>query len=287
MPASRRKLARLAVLAVVVIAGAVIGYRAWRHSSQFAATDDAYVGAHTVDIATEVPGQVAKVFVDNNQHVAAGAPLFELDQRPYQLALDRARAQLAQREAELVNAQRNNTRNQRLVRQGFLSRQGAEAVTTQARTAEAAVEDARAAVKQAQLDLEHTRIFAPADGVVGKLSLRPGAAVQPRVPLFTLIDDREYWVDANFKETQLKSMHPGQDATVKLDMYPDRTFHGVVESLAGGAGTAFSLLPPENATGNWVKVTQRVPVRVRIVDPDARHPLRIGTSAKVEVRVAS
>jgi len=76
----------------------------------------------------------------------------------------------------------------------------------------------------------------------------------------------------------------GQDVSVKVDMYPDHPFHGVVESVSGGAGTAFSLLPPQNATGNWVKVTQRVPVRIRVTDPDPAHPLRIGTTATVEVR---
>jgi membrane fusion protein (multidrug efflux system) len=287
MRAPRRKLARLAVLALLLVAAAVIGYRFWRNSVEFESTDDAYVGAHTVDISAEIAGQVDKVLVENNQHVDAGTPLFQLDRRPYELALAKAQADLAQREAELALAERTNTRDQRLVRQGFLSKEGAETAATQARTAGAAVEAARAAVAQAKLDLERTRISAPAQGVIANLSLRPGEAVQPRVPLFSLIGDREYWVDANFKETQLKNVHPGQRATVTLDMYPDHAFHGVVESLSGGAGTAFSLLPPENATGNWVKVTQRVPVRVRIVDPDPRYPLRIGTSAKVEVRVAS
>jgi membrane fusion protein, multidrug efflux system len=107
------------------------------------------------------------------------------------------------------------------------------------------------------------------------------------VPLFVLIGEQEFWVDANFTETELKRVRPGQEATVKLDMYPDRPFHGVVESVSGGAGTAFSLLPPQNATGNWVKVTQRVPVRIRITDPDPNRPLRIGTTATVEVRAPS
>jgi membrane fusion protein (multidrug efflux system) len=104
------------------------------------------------------------------------------------------------------------------------------------------------------------------------------------VPVFSIISDRDYWVDANFKETQLQRVRVGQSARVVTDMYRDHVFTGVVQSLSGGSGAVFSLLPPQNATGNWVKVTQRVPVRVRILDPDPAHPLRVGTTANVEVR---
>ena len=110
--------------------------------------------------------------------------------------------------------------------------------------------------------------------------------VQTGVPIFTVIGDREFWVDANFKETELRRIRPGQKATIVVDMYKDHAFKGEVASLSGGAGQAFSLLPAQNATGNWVKVTQRVPVRVRLLDPDAALPLRIGTTATVAYRRA-
>src|SRR4029078_3427081 len=99
----------------------------------------------------------------------------------------------------------------------------------------------------------------PASGLIANLEIRPGSMVQQGVPLFTIIGDNEYWVDANFKETELRRVKPGQEARVVMDMYPRHQFKGVVQSLAGGAGQAFSLLPAQNATGNWVKVTQRVP----------------------------
>jgi membrane fusion protein (multidrug efflux system) len=282
---SRRKIARWGAVVLVLVVGGFFGARYWLYSRNFQSTDDAYVGAHTVDISAEVAGQVAQVFVSNNDIVHAGQPLFELDRRPYEIARERAQAELAQRLAEARNAGHNNARMRVLVKGGFLSPQGGEASETQVQTANAAVKDAQAALDQAQLDLQRARVTAPADGVIGNMSLRPGAPVQPRTPLFVLISDKEFWVDANFKETQLGEIQPGQSATVKLDMYPKQVFHGVVESLSGGAGTAFSLLPPQNATGNWVKVTQRVPVRVRITDPDPQHPLRIGTTAKVEIAV--
>lgn len=226
-----------------------------------------------------------------------------------QAAVDAAQAQVEQRVAELNNAQSNERRNRNLVRNGLISKQSAEATQTAAATAAAAVNAARAnlaqarsalgapgaenaavqaaesRLRQARLDLSHTRVSAPTSGTVANLTLRPGSPVQPLVPVFSLVSDSNFWVDANFKETQLDRIRRGQKATVRVDMYPDRTFQGVVQSLSGGSGNAFSLLPPENATGNWVKVTQRVPVRVHIVDPDPNYPLRIGTTANVRVAV--
>ncbi|HET9469969.1 MAG TPA: HlyD family secretion protein, partial [Usitatibacter sp.] len=150
----------------------------------------------------------------------------------------------------------------------------------------AAVQAAAAAVKAAELDLERTRVVSPVNGMVANFTLRPGNTVQPGAPLFVVIASDEYWVDANFKETQLKEIRPGEKATITSDVYPDVTFHGVVQSVSGGSGAAFSLLPPQNATGNWVKVTQRVPVRVRIEDPDPGRPLQIGTTATVRIEKA-
>jgi membrane fusion protein (multidrug efflux system) len=149
------------------------------------------------------------------------------------------------------------------------------------------VQAAAAMVKQAEVDLARTHVVSPTDGVVANFSLQPGSTVMPGVPLFVVISDKDYWVDANFKETELKEIRPGQSATIKSDIYPDHPFHGTVQSLSGGSGTAFSLLPAQNATGNWVKVTQRVPVRIKVDDPDPQHPLRIGTTASVKVKKSS
>lgn len=225
-------------------------------------------------------------------------------------AIATAEAQVGQRQAELRNAQSNYARARQLVTQRFLSPQAAETARTQMETAvamlkaaqanleqarsalgqagdkNANVQAAQAAVRQAQLDLERTHVTAPAQGNIANLSLRPGSTVQPGVPLFSIISNQEYWVDANFKETELERIHRGQPVRIEVDMYPDHPFDGVVESISGGSGTAFSLLPPQNATGNWVKVTQRVPVRIRFTNPDPRYPLRVGTTATVEVRVA-
>ena len=222
-------------------------------------------------------------------------------------AVAAARATVAQRTAELRNAQATEQRANELTKQKLISKQSAETMATEAETAAAAVSAAQANLEQAtsvlgkagaqnaavraaaaklaqaQLDLAHTRITAPGNGLIANLELRPGSMVQAGIPLFTIIGDNEYWVDANFKETELRRVQPGQKARIRVDMYPDHEFKGEVQSLSGGAGQAFSLLPAQNATGNWVKVTQRVPVRVRVLDSDSRYPLRIGTTATVRV----
>jgi len=144
---------------------------------------------------------------------------------------------------------------------------------------------AQATIDQAKLDLEHTYLTAAQDGQISNLSLTPGSMVGLGVPLFALIADNSFHIDANFKETELVGIHIGQDVDIKIDMYPGQHFKGTVESLSGGTGTAFSLLPPQNATGNWVKIAQRVPVRIKFAQTDAEHPLRIGATATVSVQL--
>lgn len=148
-----------------------------------------------------------------------------------------------------------------------------------------AVKAAQAAVDAAQLKLDSCYIYAPFSGTVSNLSLQVGSMIQASLPLFAVIGDEQVWVDANFKETQLEHIKIGQPADVRVDMYPDHVLHGHVQSISGGSGTAFSLMPPQNATGNWVKITQRVPVKIVIDDRDSSLPLRIGTSADVKVHI--
>jgi membrane fusion protein, multidrug efflux system len=223
-------------------------------------------------------------------------------------AVAAARALVSQRSAELHNAQATEQRAIELTKAKLISAQSAETMATEAETAAAAVRASQASLEQAtsalgkagaqnaavraaaaklsqaQLDLAHTRVTAPSSGLLANFELRPGSMVQMGVPLFTVIADNEYWVDANFKETELRRVLPGQKARIVIDMYPGHQFKGEVQSLSAGAGQAFSLLPAQNATGNWVKVTQRVPVRVVVLDPDPQFPMRIGTTATVRVQ---
>lgn len=147
-----------------------------------------------------------------------------------------------------------------------------------------AVLAALAARDQAAFNLAQTKVTAPADGVVYQAaSFKVGQYVSSGTALFTLVETGDSWVDANFKETQLTHVKPGQEADIVLDTYPDRTFHGTVDAIGAGTGAEFSLLPAQNATGNWVKVTQRIPVRIKLSDEDAAMALRTGMSAAVTV----
>ncbi len=314
---------------IVMVVGGVGAYAWYRDSLASRDTDNAYVNADIGQISALVSGQVAHVNVHDNQLVKKGDLLFDIDARPFAVALEKAQAKLAQArqtarqdnadvgaaqaevvraQASLDNASSQLKRSEELVTQKFLSQQalddaraksrteaaGVAAAQAKLRRAQAAqggvsaspdVLQAQAEIAQAKLDLEHTRIVAPSDGWVTNFSLVAGSNVMANAPIAALIVDNSFWVDANFKETQLAGLHPGQPADIVVDMYPNTTFHGSVASISGGTGTAFSLLPPQNATGNWVKVTQRVPVRVRITDADAEHPLRVGATAAVTIHV--
>ncbi|WP_237468142.1 HlyD family secretion protein [Vibrio stylophorae] len=147
------------------------------------------------------------------------------------------------------------------------------------------VKQAAAALSEASLSLSYTNIFAPADGHLGKLSAHNGSVVSPGLALIPLVEANTFWLQANFKETQLEHIRVGMPVTIALDLYPDVAYHGVVEAISPASGSSFSLLPPENATGNWVKVPQRFPVLVRLTN-EAEHPdtpLRVGASATVTV----
>ena len=146
------------------------------------------------------------------------------------------------------------------------------------------VAQAQAALDRAQLNLSYTVVSAPTDGVVAKVEqLQVGDTIAASAPVFALVSAGDVWIEANFKEVQLARMHPGQSATVKIDRYPGRTFSAKVTSVSPSTGSQFSLLPPENATGNWVKVVQRVPVRLQLTHVDPEFQLQAGLSADVTV----
>jgi membrane fusion protein (multidrug efflux system) len=147
---------------------------------------------------------------------------------------------------------------------------------------------AQAALDRARLNLSYTVITAPTDGIVTKVEqLQVGDYIAAASPVFALVSTQDIWIEANFKEVQLAHMHVGQTAAVKIDRYPAKHFSAVVSSLSPGTGSQFSLLPPENATGNWVKVVQRVPVRLQLTNVDAGIYLQAGLSADVTVDIQS
>jgi membrane fusion protein (multidrug efflux system) len=146
------------------------------------------------------------------------------------------------------------------------------------------VQQAQAQLDKAKLNLSYTVINAPGDGVVTRVEqLQVGTYINASAPVFALMATGDLWIEANFKEDQLTHMRPGQSASVQVDSYPGRNFVGKVASVSPGTGSQFSVLPPENATGNWVKVVQRLPVRIELDRPDPAYPLHSGLSVTVKV----
>ena len=246
---------------------------------------------------------------------ARTATLANLDARQAQqrASIHAAEAQIGSAKAELVRSQADLKRSQTLVRDDFVSRQRLDTTLADAHKAEASVqatgagaeaqrrqllvleseraldqaqlEDAQAQLAAAELDLEHTIIRAPADGLVGNRAVQVGTLLRPGSALLTLVPIDKVWVTANFKETQIGAMQPGQKVDLTIDSFPGAQFTGQIDSLAPASGAVFSLLPPDNATGNFTKVVQRIPVKI-VIDPS--HPLaarlRPGMSAVVTVR---
>ena len=386
------------LLVVVLAAAVLVAFVLWKHMSGRESTDDAQIDGHINPVACRVGGTVMAVLVDDNQEVKAGAPLVKLDPRDYEIAMERAKAELAAAEAaaaaartqvpvtsittssqtsgaqasmqsaeagvataakgvdtararlvamraRVVEARALHTkalqdleRMKQLVVKEEISKQqydaavaaadasraaldaaeaavqeaekGVETAETrlvQARTAvsqaqagieatragpsqvgvmksnaasaEARVLQAKAALDRAELDLEYTNVLAPVAGVVSMKKVEPGQVVQRDQPLMAIVPLDDIWVTANFKEDQLNHMRVGQSVTISVDAYGGRKYDGRVESIAAATGARFSLLPPENATGNYVKVVQRIPVKI-VLDrgQDPEHLLRPGMS---------
>ncbi len=237
---------RIFQVTAAAVALLVIGYflyEATIHES----TDDAYTTGHVHTISARVTGTVLKVNVDDNELVKQGEVLVVLDPTDFEV-------QVAQAEANYAKAKADNERAQKLQGNGAISQQDSDQFN-------AAVKVAAAQLKDAQDQLAYTTIVAPADGRIGHKSVESGERVTAGSALMAVVED--VWVLANFKETQLAKMRIGQGARIKIDAIPGKTFRGFVDSWSPGSGSVFALLPPDNATGNFTKIVQRVPVKIR------------------------
>jgi membrane fusion protein (multidrug efflux system) len=252
--------------AALLVAVVAAGYFLTRPPS--VSTDDAAVDAHVIPVSARVAGHVARVLVDDNRRVAAGELPLELDPRDFQNALDQARGKVASDRAEAAKTAADLGRASALFSRDEASKQDLEHAQAAADAAKAGLAQSQAALRQAELDLSYTRVSAPEAGRVTRKAVEPGAYVSVGQSVLALVPD-DVWVVANFKETQLARMRRGQPATIRVDAYPDRLLHGHVDSIQAGTGSRFSLLPAENATGNFVKVVQRVPVKIALDDKPA------------------
>jgi membrane fusion protein (multidrug efflux system) len=197
-------------------------------------------------------------------------------------------ASITQRQYEDSKANLETARKQFLAAKEQVALAGSQSNTsqTQIQRAEALIKTREASIANAKLKLSYTKIYSPVYGRIGKVGLQPGQYIQPGQPLFSIVNNEQFWVVANFKETQLRHLKPGQWVDIRIDGYPDRKVQGRISSFSDATGAKFSLLPPDNATGNFVKVTQRVPVRIDIEDQSKlKDILKAGLSVYVDVAV--
>jgi membrane fusion protein (multidrug efflux system) len=266
---------------VVLLGGGYLVYQ----TLTYVTTDNAQVEAHAVMLAPKVNGFVIKVNVEEGQHVKANETLIEIDNRDYVNKITQYKSQQASIGAREADAEHNFKRLSQLYKGEAISQQQYDQAATLYRELKAQNDGLAAQVAQAEIDLEHTKIMAPSDGFIAKKSVNIGQLASVGIPLLGFIDSGERWVIANFKETELEGVEPGKTVDVTIDAISGQTFNGTVENIMAATGATFTLLPPDNATGNFTKVVQRVPVRIKLNNLSAAQieKLRAGLSAYVKV----
>lgn len=304
----------IGVMAGIALVVALIWMLVW---SKREVTDNAYVGGHQVLVSARTAGTVRAVYVEDTETVRAGQLLVELEADDAKVALNRARADLKaaigqakqceatfmSRATELKTALADLRRREPLERTRAMSPEALQHARDRVAIARASLAAARAAWQEggiatqpgvvaaraayvaASLNYQRTRIVAPVDGIVVQRTVQAGQQTQAGLPLLRLVPLQGLWIDANFKETELPNVRIGQPAKVIVDLYGSgTTFEGRVAGFSGGTGAAFAVLPPQNAAGNWVKVVQRVPVRIELNQAQLKqYPLRLGLSAHVSI----
>ncbi|WP_268800691.1 HlyD family secretion protein [Pseudomonas huanghezhanensis] len=343
MPAQLKR--RLLIFVAVVLLIALAFFAQWYFKGRFyEITDNAYVQGEITRLSSQLGARVDEVLVQDNQHVEKGQLLVRLEPDDFRLAVERAQATLATREAERLQAQSKLTQQSSLIassdaqvqanqatlgrtqldlsrlqalrKPGFVSeaqvitmtadnhiarsqvtkaqadaqgqRQQVNALSAELKRLDAQIATARADLAQAQINEQRTQIRSPISGLIGQRAARNGQYVQAGAYLLSIVPDEDIWVQANFKETQIGRMHIGQPAELKFDSFPDTPIQGRIDSLFAASGAQFSLLPPDNATGNFTKVVQRIPVKLTIpADNPLRGKIRPGMSVTVSVNIKS
>jgi membrane fusion protein (multidrug efflux system) len=324
----KRRILLLIIIPALALAAAGLIYL---HGGRYVETDNAYVQADILPISTEVSGTLQTVMVKENQQVKAGQLLFRIDPQPFQIALAKANANLAQVRTELASlqasykekqaeiqlaktrlkfAEKEQKRLEGLVNKHYVSsdqldnaHQNVDLAKQQVIALQQSLNQiaqslgghaneplekhprylaAKAALDQAKLDLSHTQIRAPEAGIMTKPPIA-GQYIKSGTSIVNLVASRSAWVNANFTEDDLTYMHPGQQVNIEVDTYPGLKWKGVVDSISPATGAEFSLIPAQNATGNWVKIAQRVPVRIRLTTTHPGATLRAGLSVWVQV----
>jgi membrane fusion protein (multidrug efflux system) len=278
----KRKKILGAVGAVILV---IAGYFVIEHVL-YVSTDNAQIDANTVMLAAKLSGYITKVNVDDGQVVKKDDVLVEIDSRDYENAYQQLSNQLVSIDARRKDAEKNLRRISVLYDKGAVSQAQYDSATAASAEVKAQYEALAAQVAQAQLNLENTKLRAPSDGIIARKSAEVGQLASPGVPLIGFVSSDGRWVMANFKETELEDIKIGSHATIDVDAIGGKTYHGEVIAISPATGAMFTLLPPDNATGNFTKVVQRVPVKIKINDigADDLRLLRAGLSVVVKVR---
>lgn len=271
------------LLAVAV--SLVILKHLWSYYHDDPWTRDARIRADVVQVAPDVTGPVTEVRVDDNQLVRRGQPLFVIDQTRYRLALQQAEATLVERRASLVQLGRASTRNHQL--HEIVPQEVVEEGLSKVEQAQAAVTIAESAVGIARLNLERTTVYSPVDGFLNDRSVRVGDYVTAGRPVLSVVDSSSIYVDSYFEETKLHSVHVGRPVRIHV-MGEDQLLHGHVHSIAAAIedrdrSASANLLPNINPTFNWVRLAQRIPVRIAIDHPPPEMRLTAGRTASVTI----
>ncbi len=276
-----KKIALVLVVLFFIGIGGMFAHSRYKYES----TDDAYVQAYSTQLSPKVSAIVTHVLVQENQTVKAGQILAQLERKDFESALRDATASLGAIQAQLGNAKRDFERSEMLVRGRAISRQQFDHAKSNYVDLQRQASAASARVDEARLNLEYATVRAPSDGQIGRRSVDVGMYVAAGTAILGFVPSDERWVDAYYKETQLDSVAPGKRAEVTVDAIPGKTYTGIVESISPSTGATFTLMPPDNATGNFTKVVQRVPVRLRLqnLSADDIRLLHAGLSANVDL----
>lgn len=300
VPLYRRR--RIIIPLFIVLLAAVAGGWYWYVGLRdFVSTDDAYVDANKVSISSKVLGRIAHLGADEGDSVRQGEMLVQLDDADFLAQKEQAVASLKFAEesvklagVNMVRANDDFRRAEQQFKSAIITREqydharnSLEAARAEYSIALSRVGTARAQVGVVETQLENCSISSPVDGRIAKRWVLAGDVVQPGQPVFSVYDLKDTWVTANLEETSLKSVRLGQDVAISVDSYPDREFRGKVIQLGTYTAAQFSLIPPNNASGNFTKVTQRVPIKVSIGPPPNNNgdPVALLPGMSVEVRI--
>ena len=276
---------RVAITIAIVALALLCGKWLWLHYEVAPWTRDARIKANIVQIASDLSGEVTQLAVHDNQQVVKGQLLFEIDRARYEIALRQAEAQVKTARINLDQATKEARRNAEL--RELVAQESKEQGQTRLDQAKAAVEQAQIAVDLAKLNLERTRVYAAVDGSITNLDLRVGAYVTASRPVMALVENNSFYVEAYFEETKLPFIHVNDKASITL-MGSQQALTGTVDSLAAGIvdrdrSTGANLLPNVNPTFNWVRLAQRIPVRIHLAPLPKETRLIAGETATVSI----